>query len=147
MRTCYFAAHYRLAGYVGWNVIAILLAISYLIDDDIAAAANDPTLPAAYRQRMGHIVHLQPRLLMLSDEVVACSEQLAQLFVAQHGHVSVLTPPLIASLPNLEHFRLTALSAGAVEDWFSRYACPSYGSAVYSACINGGSTGQVRYPT
>ncbi|MGO2264641.1 glycosyltransferase [Halomonas sp.] len=80
--------------------------IAYLIDDDIAAAANDPTLPAAYRQRMARIVHLQPRLLMLSDEVVACSEQLAQRFVAQHGHVSVLTPPLIASLPNLEHFRL-----------------------------------------
>lgn len=80
--------------------------IAYLIDDDIAAAANDPTLPVAYRQRMARIAHLQPRLLVLSDEVIACSEKLAQRFYAQHGCVSVLTPPLIASLPTLEHFTL-----------------------------------------
>lgn len=81
--------------------------IAYLIDDDITAAANDPMLPAAYRQRMGRIAHLQPRLLMLSDEVVACSEKLAQRFYAQHGHVSVLTPPLIAPLPTREHFTVS----------------------------------------
>ncbi|MGP9677093.1 glycosyltransferase family 1 protein [Halomonas sp. AOP27-A1-41] len=81
--------------------------IAYLIDDDIAAAANDPMLPAAYRQRMRRIAHLQPRLLMLSDEVVACSEKLAQRFYAQHGNVSVLTPPLIAPLPTREHFTLS----------------------------------------
>lgn len=80
--------------------------IAYLIDDDIAAAANDPTLPVAYRQRMARIAHLQPRLLVLSDEVIACSEKLAQRFYAQHERVSVLTPPLIASLPTLEHFTL-----------------------------------------
>ncbi|MBE0465495.1 MAG: glycosyltransferase [Halomonadaceae bacterium] len=78
--------------------------IAYLIDDDIAAAALDTTLPNAYRQRMARIAHLQPRLLTLSDELVACSEKLAQRFYARHPHVSVLTPPLIASLPALEHF-------------------------------------------
>ncbi|MBP5980583.1 MAG: glycosyltransferase family 1 protein [Halomonas sp.] len=78
--------------------------IAYLIDDDIAAAAYDSTLPKAYRQRMARIAHLQPRLLALSNEVVACSEKLAQRFYARHSHVSVLTPPLIAPLPALEHF-------------------------------------------
>lgn len=78
--------------------------IAYLIDDDIAAAAYDSTLPKAYRQRMARIAHLQPRLLALSNEVVVCSEKLAQYFHTRHSHVSVLTPPLISSLPALEHF-------------------------------------------
>lgn len=78
--------------------------IVYLIDDDIAAAAQDSTLPSAYRQRMARIAHLQSRLLALSDEVVVCSEKLAQRFYAHHVRVSVLTPPLIAPLPTLEHF-------------------------------------------
>lgn len=78
--------------------------IAYLIDDDIAAAAHDSTLPKAYRQRMARIAHLQPRLLALCDEVVACSDRLAERFTTRHPNVSVLTPPLIAPLPALEHF-------------------------------------------
>ncbi len=76
----------------------------YLIDDDIAAAADDTTLPAAYRQRMAGIAKRQPALLALCDEVVACSDVLAARFSSVHQHVSVLTPPLIAPLPGLEHF-------------------------------------------
>lgn len=80
--------------------------IVYLIDDDIIAAANDTTLPSAYRKRMARISALQPRLLALSDEVVACSEALAKRFTRYHRCVSVLTPPLIAELPGHEHFGL-----------------------------------------
>lgn len=78
--------------------------VVYLIDDDIAAAADDAKLPAAYRQRMAGIAKRQPALLALCDEVVTCSDVLAARFSSVHQHVSVLTPPLIAPLPGLEHF-------------------------------------------
>ncbi|MCH4810017.1 glycosyltransferase [Vreelandella neptunia] len=78
--------------------------IVYLIDDDIAAAAVDATLPSAYRKRMAGIASLQPRLLALADEVVACSDQLASYFTPRHAKVSVLTPPLLAPLPDRKHF-------------------------------------------
>ena len=78
--------------------------IAYLIDDDIFAASNDQTLPATYRKRMARIAKHQPRLLSLADEVVASSEQLARCLCCEHGNVQVLTPPLIAPLPSLQHF-------------------------------------------
>ena len=78
--------------------------IVYLIDDDISAAALDATLPSVYRKRMAGIASLQPRLLALADEVVACSDQLASYFIPRHANVSVLTPPLLAPLPSREHF-------------------------------------------
>lgn len=78
--------------------------IAYIIDDDIDAAAHEATLPKAYRQRMARLAYLQARLLALSDEVVVCSEKLAKRFYARHANISVLTPPLIAALPALEHF-------------------------------------------
>ncbi|WP_311065996.1 glycosyltransferase family 1 protein [Halomonas sp. DWK9] len=78
--------------------------VVYLIDDDIAAAADDATLPAAYRQRMAGIAKRQPSVLALCDEVVACSDALAARFSGLHANVSVLTPPLIAPLPTLAHF-------------------------------------------
>nr|WP_298375154.1 glycosyltransferase [uncultured Halomonas sp.] len=82
-----------------------LASLYYLIDDDIPAAAKDPRLPIAYRQRMGRISReQQPRLLDLADEVVACSHPLAERFVKRHRCVSVLTPPLIAALPPQSHF-------------------------------------------
>lgn len=84
--------------------------IVYLIDDDIAAAAVDTTLPSAYRKRMARIASLQPRLLALADEVVACSDQLASYFTPRHAKVSVLTPPLLAPLPSQEHLSVTASS-------------------------------------
>lgn len=77
--------------------------IVYLIDDDIAAAAVDTSLPSAYRKRMARIAKLQPRLLELADEVVACSDQLASYFTPRHANVSVLTPPLLAPLPGHDH--------------------------------------------
>lgn len=80
--------------------------IAYLIDDDITAAANDPVLPAAYRKRMARIAKYQPRLLALVDEVVTSSEQLARCFFSEHFNIQVLTPPLIAPLPSLQHFAL-----------------------------------------
>ncbi|WP_445000731.1 glycosyltransferase family 1 protein [Halomonas mongoliensis] len=78
--------------------------IRYLIDDDLAAAAEDATLPAAYQARMARAAERQPRLLALADEVVACSEPLAARLRAQHGDVRVMTPPLISPLPELAHF-------------------------------------------
>lgn len=78
--------------------------IVYLIDDDLAAAAADPSLPQAYRQRMARVEALQPRLLALADEVLACSDALAQRVCHRHDNVQVMTPPLIAPLPRLEHF-------------------------------------------
>lgn len=78
--------------------------IRYLIDDDLAAAAEDATLPGAYRARMAEAAARQPRLLALADEVVACSGQLAARLEGQHGNVSVMTPPLISPLPELAHF-------------------------------------------
>ncbi|WP_235976168.1 glycosyltransferase [Vreelandella sedimenti] len=84
--------------------------IVYLIDDDVAAASVDATLPSAYRKRMAGIASLQPRLLALADEVVACSDQLASYFTPRHAKVSVLTPPLLAPLPSQEHLSVTASS-------------------------------------
>ncbi|SHM03774.1 glycosyltransferase [Vreelandella subglaciescola] len=78
--------------------------IVYLIDDDLAAAAEDVTLPAAYRERMAKAAAQQSHLLALADEVVACSEQLAEALRKRHANVSVMTPPLIAPLPALTHF-------------------------------------------
>lgn len=78
--------------------------IVYLVDDDISAAATDNMLPGSYRKRMARIASLQPRLLALADEVVVCSDQLARYFTPRHPNVSVLTPPLLAPLPGLEHF-------------------------------------------
>ncbi|CAM3377477.1 glycosyltransferase family protein [Halomonas lysinitropha] len=78
--------------------------IVYVIDDDLAAAAEDDSLPGAYRQRMVRAAERQPRLLALADEVVACSEVLAERLRAEHDNVKVMTPPLIASLPDLAHF-------------------------------------------
>lgn len=79
-------------------------SITYLIDDDLEAAARDPRLPAAYRARMTRVARLQPRLLALADTVVACSEQLAARLSLGHANVRVLTPPLLAPLPPRHHF-------------------------------------------
>ena len=83
-------------------------SIHYLIDDDIAAAVKDHTLPAAYRQRMERLKTRQPRLLALADEVVVCSPVLAEHVAAQHPDMSVklrvATPSLISPLPSLDHF-------------------------------------------
>ena len=78
--------------------------IVYLIDDDLAAAAADPTLPAAYRARMALAAGRQSRLLTVADAVVASSDALAVRFDGVHGAVSVMTPPLIAPLPGRAHF-------------------------------------------
>nr|WP_251048194.1 glycosyltransferase [Halomonas sp. ISL-56] len=85
--------------------------ITYLIDDDIFAASNDQTLPTAYRKRMGGIARHQSRLVSLVDEVVTASEQLARCFFSEHTNVQVLTPPLIAPLPSLQHFSLPPSSS------------------------------------
>jgi hypothetical protein len=78
--------------------------VRYLIDDDLAAAAEDASLPAAYRARMARAAAQQPRLLALADEVVACNGRLAERLREVHDHVSVMTPPLISPLPDLAHF-------------------------------------------
>lgn len=79
--------------------------IYYVIDDDLGAAAGDSTLPDSYRQRLARITQQQqPRLLALADEVVTSSRALADRFVIRHERVSVLTPPLVAGLPDLTHF-------------------------------------------
>ncbi len=77
--------------------------ILYLIDDDLAAAGSDATLPDAYRRRMARAAAQQPRLLALADEVVACSPSLAERLREYHAKVRVMTPPFIAPLPSLEH--------------------------------------------
>lgn len=75
-------------------------SIRYLIDDDIPAAALDRRLPETYRRRMAHIAtQVQPRLLAICDEVVACSEGLAESCRRLHGSVAVLTPSLIVVPP------------------------------------------------
>lgn len=80
--------------------------IVYVIDDDLSAAAGDPTLPAAYRARMALAAERQARLLTLADAVVACSDSLAARLGEFHDNVSVMTPPLIAALPERAHFDL-----------------------------------------
>ena len=81
--------------------------VIYLIDDDIGAAANDITLPDHYRQRMSGIAEQQAGLLALCDDVVACSDALAERLRSRHSSVSVLTPPLLAQLPSFAHFELS----------------------------------------
>jgi len=82
---------------------AALGRLTYIIDDDIPAAAADERLPAAYRARMQRLAAQQPRILTLADEVVACSETLAQRLRPEHPAVSVLTPTLPAPLPPRTH--------------------------------------------
>ncbi|WP_311944937.1 glycosyltransferase family protein [Halomonas piscis] len=77
--------------------------IVYVIDDDLAAASEDPGLPPAYRKRMARAARQQPRLLALADEVVACSHALAGQLRERHAKVRIMTPPLIAPLPDLTH--------------------------------------------
>lgn len=101
-------------------------SIHYLIDDDIAAAVKDYTLPAAYRRRMEQLMLRQPRLLALADEVVACSPALAESMAAQHAktnagkgiNVRVATPSLISPLPSLEHFSTAPTEA---KPWWIGY--------------------------
>ncbi|WP_141321070.1 glycosyltransferase family protein [Halomonas halmophila] len=86
--------------------------IVYLVDDDIPAAAEDEGLPAAYRQRMARLAEMQPRWLALADVVVTCSERLAASLAGRHADVRVLTPPLIAPLPDLAHFETAGAEPG-----------------------------------
>lgn len=90
------------------------VALTYLIDDDLGAAADDTSLPTAYRERMARVAALQPRLLALADRVVACSDQLAERLRLYHGNVQVLTPPLLAPLPSREHL---VTGPGAESPW------------------------------
>lgn len=76
--------------------------VVYIIDDDLAAAAEDTTLPQSYRARMARAAAQQPRLLALADEVQAASTQLARRL--QHNNVAVMPPPMIAPWSGLEHF-------------------------------------------
>lgn len=78
--------------------------IIYLIDDDLAAAAEDERLPAPYRRRMARAAAQQPRFLALADQVVACSRVLAERLAERHPRLHVMTPLLIASLQDLSHF-------------------------------------------
>ncbi|WP_258027404.1 glycosyltransferase family protein [Halomonas caseinilytica] len=78
--------------------------IVYLIDDDIPAASEDSRLPVAYRRRMARVAAMQPRLLALANVVVTSSDCLAARFTGDHADVRVLTPPLIAPLPDFAHF-------------------------------------------
>lgn len=75
-----------------------MASIRYLIDDDIPAAAMDLRLPESYRRRMQYVAgKLQPRLLSLADEVIACSDALARQYSHRHESVSVLNPSLIVT--------------------------------------------------
>ncbi len=88
-------------------------AIYYLIDDDLSAAITAKELPESYRQRLVKIsVEQQPRILALADEVIVTSQYLVDHFKHQHGKVSLLTPPLLAALPSLEHFDSQPLCMG-----------------------------------
>lgn len=78
--------------------------IVYLVDDDLAAAGADVALPEAYRERMDVSASQQARIMALADEVVVCSSVLAEQLRAEHGNVSLMTPPLISLLPGLAHF-------------------------------------------
>lgn len=78
--------------------------IVYLIDDNVKAAVHDKTLPDSYRRRMKSVAQFQPAILALSDEVVTSSQPLADTLKTQHSKVSVLTPPLLAPLPGLQHY-------------------------------------------
>ena len=87
--------------------------IRYLIDDDIDAAALDEQLPETYRRRMAHVSsHVQPRLLAIADEVIACCEPLAKHFSQRHDSVSLLAPSLIAPMPTHDHFIQSAPRVG-----------------------------------
>lgn len=78
--------------------------IVYLIDDDLAAAAEDSRLPQSYRRRMARAAALQPKLLALADTVVTCSAVLAEQFAERHRNLHVMGPQLIAPLHDLSHF-------------------------------------------
>ncbi|WP_158774111.1 glycosyltransferase [Cobetia sp. L2A1] len=52
---------------------------------------------------------MQRRLMALADEVVVVSQQLVSALAGQHPMISLLTPPMIGSLPDLHHLE--------AEDW------------------------------
>ncbi|WP_110665658.1 glycosyltransferase family 1 protein [Salinicola halophilus] len=98
-----------------------MASIRYLIDDDIAAAALDPRLPEIYRRRMAHIAaNVQPRLMAICDEIVACSEGLAKRYREFHSCVSVLTPSLIVAPPARNDTPISATSSSVVGFFGSR---------------------------
>ena len=86
--------------------------IVYLIDDDLGAVSKTPGLPAAYVKRLSKLAAHQPALLGLADEVVACCDALVRQLTLQHNKVSILTPPMLAPLPDLDHFEKSEWTIG-----------------------------------
>lgn len=81
-----------------------LAGVVYLIDDDLVAAAACEALPTTYRRRMARAAKREMRLLALADTVVVTSSVLRSRFVARHRDVRLLTPRLVAPVPNTRHF-------------------------------------------
>ena len=76
--------------------------ICYLLDQDfcgIDSGVDGSTESEARSDRQD----MQRRLMALADEVVVVSEQLANALAGQHPMISLLTPPMIGTLPNLHH--------------------------------------------
>lgn len=81
--------------------------IAYVIDDDAPAAAECPTLPAAYRRRMAAFVRdCHAPLVARVDVILAASDGLAEALTAQRPDAAIrrIDPVWCADLADQAHF-------------------------------------------
>lgn len=89
--------------------------VVYLIDDDAEAGIRDPSLPAAYRRKLGLVeCRAVRRYGSAAAAVVVSSEVLAERWrrlLGARAEVHLLTPYWDGAMPDLRHF--AALDEGA----------------------------------
>ncbi|MBT6278375.1 MAG: glycosyltransferase [Chromatiales bacterium] len=81
-----------------------LASLTYVVDDDIAAAAQTPGLEWAYRVSQIRVARREfQELLAVADRVVVTSPWLLERYGS--SKTQLLDPPLLWSLPGTSHFR------------------------------------------
>ncbi|AXS39877.1 hypothetical protein [Breoghania sp. L-A4] len=81
------------------------LRLSYVIDDDLAVAERDSSLPPDYRDRLKALRDGQHKALVeRAETIVVCSEHLARTYDAMGKATQVLDPFWAEPLAGAEHF-------------------------------------------
>lgn len=91
------------------------LQLTYVIDDDLAAAESDASLPTDYRDRLIALRDGQHRALVArADTIVVCSDHLAERYRSCAAEVKVLDPYWSDRLADDWHF--AAMQEGGLID-------------------------------
>lgn len=75
----------------------------YVIDDDVEAGVEDPTLPGLYREKLRRLELPWLRRMMYEADVVATGSSELAHKLGCHGQVRVLTPCWSEQFPALDH--------------------------------------------